>query len=123
MKEAFARLAESALGAVRTRAELAGVELIYERERLLKRIALLVGGVVALGFAALFVGVFVVAVFWQTHPLAAIASVAVAYAILGAWLVSKARTLGSPSPFAATLAEFEKDRARFAQVMGAPDEP
>ena len=52
-KSALPRLAEATLGALRTRAELAGVELVIERERLLRRAALLVGGAVAGALLAL----------------------------------------------------------------------
>ena len=69
LKGALARLAESVVGLFRTRAELAGVELVEERERLVLRLALLVAGIVVLAFAALFVGVFIIALFWDSHPL------------------------------------------------------
>jgi uncharacterized membrane protein YqjE len=118
LKGALARLAESALGLLRTRAELAGVELVEERERLVLRLALLVAGIVVLAFAALFIGVFIIALFWESHPLGAIASVALVYALAGALLIAKSRTLGreAPPPFSATLAEFEKDRARIQRA-------
>jgi uncharacterized membrane protein YqjE len=114
LKGALVRLVESALGLLRTRAELAGVELIEERERLVLRLALLVAGIVVLAFAALFVGVFIIALFWDSHPLGAIAFVALAYALAGALMIAKSRAIGreAPPPFAATLAELEKDRVR-----------
>ena len=120
LRRALARLAESLVAALRTRAELASVELAAERERLVLRVALLAGGSVALAFAALFAGAFVIVLFWDTHRLAAIAGVAIVHAAAGGFLVSKARSLGrdAPAPFAATLAELEKDRARIAGVVG-----
>ena len=118
LKGALARLAETALGLLRTRAELAGVEFVEERERLVLRLALLVAGIVVLAFAALFIGVFIIAMFWESHPLGAIAFVALVYALAGALLIAKSRTLGreAPPPFSATLAEFEKDRVRIQRA-------
>ena len=125
LKATLARLAESIVGLLRTRAELAGVELVQERERLVLRLALLVAGIVVLAFAALFVGVFIIALFWDSHPLGAIAVVALLYALAGALLIARSRAIGreAPTPFSATLAEFEKDRIRLqraAQDAAAP---
>jgi uncharacterized membrane protein YqjE len=118
LRDALARLAQSALGTLRTRAELAGVELAIERERLVARLALLVGGVVAIAFAALFAGAFIIVLFWDTHRLPAIAAVALVHAAAGALLIAKARAIGreAPAPFAATFAELDKDRGRFARA-------
>jgi uncharacterized membrane protein YqjE len=126
MRAALARLAESAIGFLRTRGELAGVEFAEERERLLLRLALLLGGIVILAFAVLFAGLFVIAVFWDTHRLGAIACVALFFALGGALMIARAKSIGSqaPAPFAATLAELERDRARFARAASeAPREP
>jgi uncharacterized membrane protein YqjE len=124
LKAALARLAESALGAFRTRAELATVELVEERERLVLRLSLLAGGLLLIAFAALFAGAFVIVLFWNTHRLRAIALVAVAYLAIGALLVAKAKSIGraAPTPFAATLAELEKDRLRLARAVRDPAE-
>ena len=118
LKAALVRVGESAIGLLRTRAELAGVELVEERERLLVRVALLIGGAIVIAFAALFVGVFIIAVFWETHLLEAIAAVTLLYAIAGALMIAKSRSIGrkAPAPFAATLAEIEKDRLRLKRA-------
>jgi uncharacterized membrane protein YqjE len=118
LKPALARLAESIVGAVRTRGELASAELVEERERLVLRLSLLVAGAVVLAFAVLFAGAFVIVLFWDTHRLTAIAVVAIVHAVAGALLVAKARAIGrdAPPPFAATLAELEKDRTRLARA-------
>ena len=117
-KPSFARLAESVVGLVRTRAELAGVEFVEERERLIVRLALLLGGVMVVALAALFAGLLLVALFWDTHRLAIIAFLALLYAFAGALLIAKARAIGreAPGPFAATLAELEKDRLRLRRA-------
>ena len=121
LRGALARLGESALGLVRTRAQLAGMELAEERERLVLRLALLIAGGVVLAFSGLFVGVFVIALLWDSYRLTAIAAVAVLYALGGWLLISKAQAIGrdAPPPFAATLAEFEKDRIR-VRAAGDP---
>jgi uncharacterized membrane protein YqjE len=123
-KSALTRLAEATLGALRTRAELAGVELVIERERLLRRAALLVGGAVMLAFGALFAGALVIAAFWDSHRLTAIAMVAVAHVLAGAWLVARSRKAGDegPPPFAATLAELDKDREALSRLAGTQAE-
>jgi len=114
----LAKLAESVAGLVRTRGELTVVELVEERERLVARLALLVGGLLALAFASLFAGVFVIAVFWESNPLGAIALVALAYAAAGGLMLAKSRSIAraAATPFAATLAEFEKDRVRLKRA-------
>ena len=118
VRPALARLSESLVGLARTRLELAGVEFVEERERLLLRIALLVGGVVVVALAALFTGLFVVALFWDTHRLGAIAVVALLYALGGALMIGRSKAIGreGPSPFAATFAEIEKDRIRLQRA-------
>lgn len=118
LKGALVRVGESAIGLLRTRAELAGVEFVEERERLLVRVALLIGGAIVISFAGLFVGVFVIALFWDSYPLGAIAGVTILYAIAGALMIAKSRAIGrdAPAPFAATLAELEKDRVRLQRA-------
>ncbi len=123
VKPALARLAESVVGLMRTRAELAGVELVEQRERLAMRLALLVAGIVIVAFAVLFAGAFVIVLFWDTHRLAAIAGVAIVHALAGGLMIARARAMGrgAPSPFAATLAELEKDRGRLMRAARGPD--
>lgn len=124
MRPALERLAEGALGLLRTRAELAAVELAEERERLLRRTALLLGGVVTLAFAVLLAGLFVIALFWDTHRLGAIACVALFYTLAGGLMIARAKSIGSqaPTPFAATLAELERDRERMTRAVQDPAE-
>ena len=118
LRPALARLGSSLVGTLRTRAELAGVEIVEERERLVLRLALLVGGMVAFALAALFIGVFVVVWSWETRRLLAIALVALVYALAGGVLIARARAIvrAAPAPFAATLSELEKDRVRLKRA-------
>ena len=96
---------------VRTRIELALVELREEGER---RKEMLVLGVVAgvfLTLTLLLVAFLVVVLFWDTYRIAAIAGVTLVYlgAGVGALLRLRHRIATSPPPFEATLSELAKD--------------
>ena len=113
---AASRLADSALLLARTRAELAAVELEEERDRLKRSGMLLAGAVFMLSFAVLGLAAWVVAYFWDTHRLEAIAIVTLVFAGAGGVLIwrNAVAERAAPTPFAATLAELDKDRAWFA---------
>ncbi|GIK87448.1 MAG: hypothetical protein BroJett026_29290 [Betaproteobacteria bacterium] len=119
LRASLARLGTAAVGLLATRAELFGVELTEERERLTRRLAFVALGGVLVAFGALFAGAFVVAVFWETHRLAAIAAVAIVHAVAGGALLYKAKSMGTdaPSPFAASLDELRKDRALLERAL------
>ena len=111
-RTAAARFLNSAFSLARTRAELASIEFAEERERL-KVSAMLIGAAVfMLSFAVLGVATWVVVFFWDSYPLGAIAAVTIVFAAAGALLLwrSVVMTRESPMPFAATLAELDKDR-------------
>jgi len=117
VRSALSRLADSGLALLRTRGELATLELAEERERL-KRSALTLGvALVMLSFALGGVGVWIVVYFWDSGRLTAVAVVTLAYALLAfvLWRADAARTAARPQPFAATLAELEKDREWLAR--------
>lgn len=99
------------LALVRTRIELAVVELREEAER--KKAALVLAAIagVFLSMAALLFAFFIVVVFWDSHRVVASALVTLAYlGIGGAALLRLKRITGaSPPPFEATLAELAKD--------------
>ena len=113
LRSAVTRIADAALGLVRTRLELAAVEYSEERGRIGQQFALLLAGVVSVLFAVLFAAAGVVAYFWDTHRLWAIGGVVVVFAIAGALLLWRRAEIANtpPTPFAASLAELEKDRA------------
>lgn len=116
LRPAAARLAAGALELFRTRVELASVELAEERERLKALLVLAIAGAVLATLAVAAASILVVAYFWDTYRYAAIAVLAAAYAVLAALAFSRAASIArrAPTPFAATIAEFEKDRALFA---------
>lgn len=119
LRDIVARLGDSALALVRARAALAAVEFEEERTRLTRSATFVAGAVLMFSFAALGIGAYVVVYFWDTHRLAAIAGVTLAFAIAGAWLLWRNAGLwrGTPRPFAQTIAEFDKDRA---MLKGGP---
>lgn len=116
LRPAVSRLAAGLLGLARTRLELASVELAIERRRFQTLIVLAVAGAILATFAVGTVSVLIVAYFWDSHRYPAILGLAAIYAVLALVAFSRAKTLvhEAPAPFAATIAEFDKDRARFA---------
>jgi uncharacterized membrane protein YqjE len=119
LRASLARLAAAGVALLSTRAELFSVELTEERERLTQRLALVAAGGMILAFGAMFAGAFVIALFWDTHRLWAIALVALAHAGAGMYLLSRAKAIGRDSggPFAATIAELGKDRAALERAL------
>jgi uncharacterized membrane protein YqjE len=113
---ATARLGASLMGLLRTRLELASVEFSEERDRIQQQLTLLLAALAMFMFALLFVATWVVVYFWDTNRLTAIAIVAVVFAGTGAIFLSlrSQSARGAPSPFAATLAELERDRSMLA---------
>ncbi len=116
LSAATARLGASLLGLARTRLELASVEFAEERSRIAQQVTLLFGALVMLQFAVLFVAVWVVVYFWDTYRLTAIAVVAAVFAAAGVLmlLVRKEFADSAPTPFAATIAELDRDRVALA---------
>jgi len=122
LRGALAQLGASSAAFVRTRLELAALEFAEERERAERKLFLLAVAIVAFAFALLAASAFVVVWFWDTHRLPAIAAVAVFYLAVGAvaaWRVSIGRG-SEPRPFAATLAELERDREWLMRLGGGP---
>ncbi len=118
LRASVASLLAALVGSVRTRIELASVEYAEERSRLGQQLALMIAGLGCVLFAVLFVALGVVAWYWDTHRFAAIIGVIVVFAVAGAalfWWRSEV-TRSAPSPFAASLAELEKDRAALARL-------
>ncbi len=110
------------LALLRARAELIGVEL---EEGAARRKRLLVLGGVAVLFGAvtlLLAALLVVALFWDTHRVAAAAGVTIVYGVVAAWAYAKFVEVArdAPPPFSATLAEFRKD---LEMLRGSDDPP
>jgi uncharacterized membrane protein YqjE len=108
---ALSGIASTAIALLRTRLELATVEFEEERERVKSMLSLAVVAAVFACFAVVTLSILVIAWFWDTHRLAAIAAVAIFHALIagGAVLALKHQAQAHGRPFAATLAELERD--------------
>jgi uncharacterized membrane protein YqjE len=106
------RLINSALGLLRTRMELASVELAEELERLHTRLALMFAGVLLVLFSILGICVSLVVYFWESYRFLAILMPTLVCGVVGALLLVRSKTMDRSNgmPFAATIAEFDKDR-------------
>ena len=122
LRGALSRLADALLGLARTRAELASIEYAEERGRVGRQLALMIAGIGCLMFALLFAAAGIVAYFWDTYRFAAILGIVVVFGAAGGVLLWRRAELGqtSPTPFAATIAELDKDRAALARTMNPP---
>jgi uncharacterized membrane protein YqjE len=117
---AAGRLSAAAVSFVHTRAELAATEFEEARERAKER--LLLGAVAGICFAVALLAAtaYVVVLFLDTYRLTALAAVTLAYVLGGAlalWRLN-VRQKSDPRPFAATLAELERDRQWIADKFG-----
>jgi uncharacterized membrane protein YqjE len=123
LRGSVARLGASLLGLVRTRLELASIEFAEERNRIQQQLVLVVAASGLLMFGVLFAAMWVVVYFWDTNRLTAIAIVAIVFAAAGAalLLVRSQAARSAPTPFSATIAEFDRDRVALAG--GADSEP
>jgi uncharacterized membrane protein YqjE len=110
---ALGRLGASMLALLRTRIELATVEFEEGLERTKEMLVLVLCGVLLAQFALLFASLFVVAYFWDTNRLAAIAGVALFYVALALFAFARLRQRArdKPASFAASLSELEQDAA------------
>lgn len=113
LRETASQLGDSALALFRARLELASIELAEERERLLTRLAWLIAGILLLVFALLGLGVLLAALLWNSNHLLALVLPTLLFALGGWRLLHRAQALARTGdlPFAATMAEFDKDRA------------
>ncbi|MCW5594164.1 MAG: phage holin family protein [Burkholderiales bacterium] len=111
VKEALGALGADLAALARVRLELVAIELkeASQRQKRMLQFAVVAALFLAAGLLAL--GVLVVVVFWDTYRVAAIAAVCVAYLGIGAWAFLRLRDIAenSPPPFAATIAELERD--------------
>lgn len=112
IKSSANRLANSALGLVRTRLELASVELAEELERLHTRLTMMFAGVLLILFGVLGVCVSLVIYFWESYRFLAILLPTLVCGLAGVLLLTRSKNLERADglPFAATIAEFDKDR-------------
>lgn len=94
-----------------TRLELASVEFTEERERAKEVLLLVLSTVLVALFALLFASVFIIAYFWDSYRLTAVAAVTGFYLVLAVIFLIRLRQRMQEkhSPFAATLSQLEED--------------
>ena len=110
---ALSELAVNAIALVRTRIELASVELQETTGHIKQLLILAIAGALLAIFTLLFASLFVIVCFWDSYPLAAVGGVTLFYLALTVAVVIRLRQQirGRPAPFSATLAELQNDVA------------
>ena len=106
---ALSQLAASIVALFHTRFELATVEVEEEIERAKDMLVLTVIATVFFSFALVVLSVLIVFLFWETHPVGALIGVMLVYVVIGASAVVLLQRRRLTRPFAATLAELERD--------------
>jgi uncharacterized membrane protein YqjE len=104
-------LLASATHTVRTRLEIISAELEEQREWLQNLMLLAVAGVFCACMGLVLVTLFVVALFWQTHPLAVLGGFSLLYLGVGIWALATLRYKlhARPKFFFTTTQELAKD--------------
>lgn len=107
-------LVASVLDLAGTRMQLMGTEAEIQLGRLVTIAALAIVAVLLLTLAVAFASALVVAAFWDTHPLGALAAVAAVHllAALGCLAALRSRLRDGPRAFEATIGEFRRDIER-----------
>jgi uncharacterized membrane protein YqjE len=111
LHDVLSRLAAAAIALVRTRAEIAALDFDEAGTRAKSRVALLVVALLCFAVGTLGATAFIVVYFWDTHRLTALGVITIAYFVAGVlafWRFS-VRQRTDPRPFAATIAELERD--------------
>ncbi|HSS70777.1 MAG TPA: phage holin family protein [Casimicrobiaceae bacterium] len=106
---ALSQLAGSLVALVHTRFELLTLEFEEERERAKDLVVFTVIATVFFSFALIVLSVLVVFLFWDTHPVGALVGVALVYLAIGGGALVVLLRSRDTRPFAATIAELEKD--------------
>jgi len=111
--DSFRTLGDGLLATVQDRFELLAVELQEEKFRLIQTFLWVSAGVFAGMMTLTFASLTLVYLFWDTARIAVLGGLTFLYAgALVAIIIASRRFIArQPSPFAATLQEFEHDRA------------
>jgi len=115
-------LLKTAVALLRTRLELLATELEEEKLRLLSLLAYGVAASFFLGCAAVMLAIFFIVLFWDTHRLQAIASIAGVFLCGSGVAILQIRRLirKKSTLFAASLAELASDHAALQGDSGGP---
>lgn len=120
IRDLLGRLAASLASAIDTRVQLAALEFAEERARARDRLVLGLVAALAAGFALLGANALLVVLLWDRLGWVALLLPTLAWAAvagLAAWRLSVA-SRRDERPFAATLAEFSRDRAFLVERYG-----
>jgi uncharacterized membrane protein YqjE len=120
LRGAVGALGGALLGLLHTRLSLVAVEFDEARERAFDRAIMVLVAAVSFGFALLGASALVVIAFWETNRIAALCVVILVYLVIGLVALWRLSALGTNegSPFAETIAQFERDRAWLAGKPG-----
>ncbi len=123
LPEVVGRIATTFAAILRTRVELAALELEEESRRLIGYLLLALASMFLLGLATILLAFFVIALFWDTHRLAAVLSLAGLFTVAGVALGLKVRNsfASKPKLLGDTLAELSKD-INFIKMARQSDE-
>lgn len=104
----------TAAKAVRTRLEIISCELEEQREWMQNLVLLAVAGMFCVCMGLVMLTLFVVALFWESHPIAVIGIFATLYLGLGAWaiLAFRGKMNARPKIFQIVTEELAKDEAQ-----------
>lgn len=108
------RLAGTLIDLLRTRLELATVELEEETLRFFSYLLLALVATFCLGMTILLGAVLIVVVFWDTHRIAVLVSLIAAFGLSGIliWLGIRSNYRSKPKMLSHTLSELSKDIER-----------
>ena len=114
------RLTGTLIAILSTRLELLANELQEERLRLTQMLLFALIALFLLGTGLILLNAFIVVLFWDSHRLLALGLLCAVYLVAGAAVAISLRTKAEAGSklFAASLAEFEKDR----QALRGSDE-
>ena len=123
LQDALSRLSAAALALVRTRAEIAALDFDEAGRRAKSRVALLVVALLCFAVGILAATAFVIVIFWDSNRLTAIGAVTIGYLLGGALALWRfnVRQSTDPKPFAATIAELERDVQWLSRHRGEPE--
>lgn len=110
--ESLTVLATTFVAIAHTRLELLSTDLEEERAHLLSLLVLTLAALFCLGAGVMLAAILLVAVFWDTHRLLVLGSLAGFFLAVGyaTWRFAMHKAKSRPRPFAASLLELLKDR-------------
>jgi uncharacterized membrane protein YqjE len=110
-------LAATFVAIVQTRLDLLSIDLEEERAHVFSLLVWMLAALCCLAIGLLLGALLLVAVFWDTHRLLVLGSLAGFFLVVGsaAWAVVRHKVNSKPRAFATTLGEFHKDRRQLSR--------